>query len=82
MALKFLYLDFELVLRRPIETTPVTGHVAPWHAKFLITPALSDEQVELQRPSVANLVFTLHQAACIGTRCDVAKLDVVRQWTK
>ena len=33
-------------------------------------------------PSVANLVFTLHQAACIGTRCDVAKLDVVRQWTK
>jgi hypothetical protein len=27
-------------------------------------------------------VFTLHQATCIGTRCDEAKLEFVRQWTK
>ena len=31
---------------------------------------------------VAKLVFTLHQAARIGARCDVAKLDVVRDRSK
>ena len=36
----------------------------------------------LRRTSVANLIFTLHQAACIGARCEMAKPDVVRRWTK
>lgn len=34
---------------------------------------------DYEDPSVANRIHAL-QAACIGTRCDEAKLDVVRQW--
>src|SRR5437773_2435539 len=35
-----------------------------------------------RRPSVANLVFTLYQAAWIGARRDMAKPDVARYWAK
>src|SRR5215472_5326816 len=35
-------------------------------------PPINSRFSRLRRPSVANLVFTLHQAACIGARCDMA----------
>ena len=41
--MKFLYLDFELVLRRPIETTPEMGKVH--YAKLHFGDYLVDQKV-------------------------------------